>query len=72
MVLHLAQRDSAAHDSSAAQINAPGPVSPTRPVLCLMATPTLPPTLVPPWCWAPRLMPAAGGGQGDPLLSQDW
>lgn len=50
--------------------------SPTRPVLCLINPPiphlTVTPR-VPPSCWPPRarLMPAAGGGQGDPFLSQE-
>lgn len=75
MVLHLAQQASTAHDSSAAQIHAPVQQWPV--ILCLSVGPSL--TSVPPPPCAPfvlgdgtpRLMPAAGGGQGDPFLSQD-
>ena len=77
MVLHLAQQASTAHDTSAAQIHqfheTHAPVQQWR-VLCLSCPLWAPSHQCPPcapFVLPSRLMPAAGGGQGDPFLSQD-
>lgn len=72
MVLHLAQHASTAHDSSAAQINAPAVQHGRSCASCCLPLYQVPFPLVPTSLLCPPgLMPAAGGGQDDPFLSQE-